>query len=906
MGTSPSLQEGFAKWTTSFDYLRKLFCAMLVEEGEAGLAAFLEGCFSGEPAPTALAAAHSSRYCQALSIVFQLLDVVEENTANQVRRRADDPRRREGEPGFWLWNLNDLRQRGFSEQEVRDAMLGVSAEPVLTAHPTEAKRATVLEHHRTIYLLLVERDNRNFTDVELAIFDRRMKAALERLWRTGEIRQERPDIASEVAGVLHYLRSVFPEAVELLDLRFQHCWRSVFGSEPPPLPGLAVGSWVGGDRDGHPFVTPEVTAETLELLRKNGLVVMRERLLQLGARLSMAESTAPVPQALQDRIAELARTLGDPSASPALARNPGEPWRQLVNLMLVRLSDSERASPDELLADLTLLEQSLIEAGAKHVAAIDVRPTAALVRSFGFHLAALDVRQNSAYHDRAIAGLLQAAGLPRTDYPNWSEEEKLEFLNRELATLRPFTAPHTPLEGEARQMTDLFRVLREQVDRHGTAGLGPIIVSMTRSVTDLLAVYLMAREAGLLVATPEGIACELPVVPLFETIRDLENSDGVMDAFLKHPITRQTLRRARRTPGQDMPEAVIMLGYSDSNKDGGVLASQWALYGAERRLSQVAQANQVRLAFFHGRGGTVGRGAGPTHFFLEAQPPGSLTGRMRITEQGEVISQKYANRLTATYHLERLLAGVTRTSLIHEKLLYTDAAAFTPHPLEGIWSKVAARSYVAYRSLVETEGFVAFFRAATPIDAVEQTQLGSRPSRRTGARSLDDLRAIPWVFSWSEARFHLPGWYGAGTALDELRRESSEDWGSLCEKASKWPMLTYLLHNVEASLMMASPEIMERYASLVPDAGLRSKFLDVILKEYNLAVERLADIFGAPANKRRPRLARAIELRKEALRSLHEDQVSLLAQWRREPGEETLRSLLLTVNAIGMGQKMTG
>lgn len=908
MGPSPALQEGFAKWTSSFDYLRKLFCAMLVEEGEAGLAAFIEGCFSGEPAPSghAVASAHSSRYCQALSIVFQLLDVVEENTANQVRRRADDPRRREGEPGFWLWNLNDLRQRGFSEAEVREAMQSVSAEPVLTAHPTEAKRATVLEHHRTIYLLLVERDNRNFTDVELAIFDRRMKAALERLWRTGEIRQERPDIASEVTGVLHYLRSVFPEAVELLDLRFQHCWRAVFASEPPPLPGLAVGSWVGGDRDGHPFVTPEVTAETLELLRKNGLLVMRERLLQLGARLSMAESSAPVPQALQARIAELAKAVGDVSASPALARNPGEPWRQLVNLMLVRLSDSERASPQELLADLTLLEQSLIEAGAKHVAAIDVRPTAALVRSFGFHLATLDVRQNSAYHDRAIAGLLQAAGLPRTDYPNWSEAEKIEFLNRELVTLRPFTAPHTPLEGEARHMTGLFRVLREHIDRHGTAGLGPIIVSMTRSAADLLGVYLMAREAGLLVTTPEGIACELPVVPLFETIRDLEHSDAVMDAFLKHPITQRTLSRTRRTPAEDRPEAVIMLGYSDSNKDGGVLASQWALYGAERGLSQVAQANQVRLAFFHGRGGTVGRGAGPTHFFLEAQPPGSLTGRMRITEQGEVISQKYANRLTATYHLERLLAGVTRTSIIHEKLLHTGDSAFTPHPLEGVWTKVAARSYVAYRSLVETEGFVAFFRAATPIDAVEQTQLGSRPSRRTGAGSLDDLRAIPWVFSWSEARFHLPGWYGAGTALDELRRESPEDWRSLCAQASKWPMLTYLLHNVEASLMMASPEMMQLYASLVPDSALRTKFLDLILNEYNLAVARLADIFGAPANKRRPRLARAIELRKEALRSLHEDQVSLLAQWRREPGEETLRSLLLTVNAIGMGQKMTG
>ncbi len=908
MGTTPSLQEGFAKWTSAFDYLRNLFCNMLLEEGERELAAFLQSCFNSSssdqspPAPAAL----SSRFCQALSIAFQLLDVVEENTANQVRRRTDDPRRREGEPGFWLWNLNDLRQRGFSEDEVRRAIERVSAEPVLTAHPTEAKRATVLEHHRTIYLLLVERENRHFTEVEQAIFERRLKAALERLWRTGEIRHERPDIESEVAGVLHYLRTVFPEAVELLDLRFQHCWRAVFATEPPPLPSLAVGSWAGGDRDGHPFVTPAVTAETLRLLRKDALAVVRERLQQLGARLSMAEANAPVPHVLEDRIGQLAGKLGDATARPALARNPGEPWRQLVNLMIARLDNAEAASPAELLADLSVLEESLSQAGARNVAAIDVRPAAAVVRSFGFHLATLDVRQNSSYHDRAIGGLLEAAGFPRTDYANWSEPEKLEFLNRELATLRPFTAPHTPLAGEALHMTSLFRVLREHLDRHGPAGLGPIIVSMTRSVADLLGVYLLAREAGLLVVTPGGLASELPVVPLFETIRDLEHSDTVMDAFLKHPITRHTLARSSLSQGEDTPAAMIMLGYSDSNKDGGVFASQWALYQAERRLSQVAQANHVRLTFFHGRGGTVGRGAGPTHFFLEALPPGSLTGRMRITEQGEVISQKYANRLTATYHLERLLAGVTRTSLIHEKLLQAGSAAIAPHPLESVWSKVAARSYTAYRSLVETEGFVDFFRAATPIDAVEQTQLGSRPSRRSGAASLDDLRAIPWVFSWSEARFHLPGWYGAGTALDALRQESPEEWRSLCAQASRWPMLTYLLHNVEASLMMASPEVMQLYASLVTDAGLRATFMDLILREYYLAVEQLAEIFGAPAGKRRRRLALAIELRKEALWQLHREQVRLLAEWRNGSHEETLPALLLTVNAIGMGQKMTG
>lgn len=297
----------------------------------------------------------------------------------------------------------------------------------------------------------------------------------------------------------------------------------------------------------------------------------------------------------------------------------------------------------------------------------------------------------------------------------------------------------------------------------------------------------------------------------------------------------------------------------------------------------------------------MGRGAGPIHFFLEAMPPGSLMGRMRLTEQGEVISQKYANRLTAAYHLERLLAGVTRTSLLHQG--GADPAA---HPLEEIWSQVAARGYRAYRELVESDGFVAFFRAATPVDAVEETQLGSRPARRTGAASLEDLRAIPWAFSWSLARFHLPGWFGTGAALDGLRREQPAEWRALREAAASWPMLTYLLHNVEASIMMADPEIMKLYASLVPDAALRARFMDTILREYGRTEETLEELLGAPAKQRRRRLAMAIDIRKQALLPLHREQVRLLEDFRREPTEETRKALLLTVNAIGMGQKMTG
>jgi phosphoenolpyruvate carboxylase len=868
-----SLREGFSKWTDDFNEIRGLFSEMLEEEGDADLAAFLRSCFDSTMAPRDLPA----EYCQALSIVFQLLDIVEENTANQVRRRAEDPRRQEGEPGLWLYNLADLRNRGFSEASIRAAMEQVSVEPVLTAHPTEAKRATVLEHHRAIYLLLVERDNRRFTEVEAAIFRRRLKAALERLWRTGEIRTERPQVESEVQGVLYYLRWVFPDVVELLDQRFQHSWSAAFGTPPPNLPKLAFGSWVGGDRDGHPLVTPDVTARTLVLLRQAAFAVARERLRQLGSRLSLAETEVPVPAILRDRIEYLCDLLSPEIASKALDRNPREPWRQLINLMLARLENNGYASAAEYIEDFEILEKSLCEAGAHNVAEMDVRPAVAQARVFGFHLATLDIRQNSDYHDRAMAGLLRAAGFAKYDFPNWSEGEKLEFLNRELRTLRPFTGEHMQLDSEAAHVTALFRALRA----HGPDGLGPVIVSMTRSVADLLVVYLLAREGGLLVERDGGLACELAVAPLFETIRDLQNSAGILDKFLSHPITT-------RRPVSDQ---MVMLGYSDSNKDGGVLASQWSLHQAERELTAVAKNHSTRLTFFHGRGGTVGRGAGPTHVFLEALPHGSLTGRMRVTEQGEVIAQKYANRVTATFQLERLLAGVTRTTLLHG-VPHEDVGA-----LESIWPKVAEISFEAYRKLVETDGFVAFFRQATPIDAIEQTQLGSRPSRRTGAGTLHDLRAIPWVFSWSQARFHLPGWYGVGTALNWLRREHPE----ACRHVRKWPFLSYLLHNAEASLMMADPTLMRLYASLAEESPL----LDTILDEYKLSKAVIEELLGDSAI-RRARLALAIQLRRGALDQLHHEQVRLLRSWRKNPSESTLTALLLTINAIGMGQKMTG
>ena len=904
MKANKAQQEGYGKWTEDFEYVRRLFAEMLEEEHEADLAEFLRSCFADGTPP---GAGLSERHCQALSIVFQLLNIVEENTANQVRGRAEDPRHERPEPGLWLSSLAELRDRGYGERAVRDVLERVSVEPVLTAHPTEAKRASVLDHHRVIYTLLVERDNHQFTGLDLAIFHRRLKAAFQRLWRTGEIIQERPDVRSEVRNTMYYLRSVFPDVVESLDLRFQHSWRSAFGSDPPPIPRLSFGSWVGGDRDGHPFVTPEVTSLTLGLLREGALNLLGDRLRGAAMRLSLAAPQAGRLEGLNQRIGEICDLVGD-AAGPAVQRNPSEPWRQLLNLMLVRLEKAAEpspgrgayTSPDELVDDLEVLEASLREAAAWHVADFDVRPLVAQVRVFGFHLATLDIRQNSAFHDRAIAGLLRAAGFEHTDYPDWDEARKLELLDRELRTPRPFTGTHTVLEEEAQRAVRLFRTLRDNLSRFGPQGIGPLIVSFTRSVTDLLAVYLLAREAGLLVETPDGLASEIAVTPLFETIADLGRSEAILEAFLEHPVTRRTLDHLQKRDRKQAREQVVMLGYSDSNKDGGILASHWSLHRAQRSLARLARGRDIRLAFFHGRGGTVGRGAGPVHVFLDALPSGALAGRLRVTEQGEVIAQKYGNRLTATYQLERLLAGVARTSLLHQ------GGEAPPHSLERMWPGVVDRSYQAYRQLVDMKGFIDFFHQATPIDVIEQSRIGSRPARRTGRQEVEDLRAIPWVFSWSQARFHLPGWYGVGTALEALRRERPGDWRRVRSGLKTWPFLSYLLHNVEAALMMADTGLMELYASLVKDQDLRETILGLILAEHRRAETLINELFGGTPEERRPRLALAIKLRECALKPLHREQVRLLAAWRARPSERLLRPLLLTVNAIAMGQKMTG
>ncbi|MBN8527413.1 MAG: phosphoenolpyruvate carboxylase, partial [Planctomycetes bacterium] len=518
----------------------------------------------------------------------------------------------------------------------------------------------------------------------------------------------------------------------------------------------------------------------------------------------------------------------------------------------------------------------------------------------------LDVRQNSAVHDQALAQLLCAAGVDAAGWAQWSEKDRLALLDAELRTSRPLLHGDTPLGEEAQRVVGTYRALAAHRAAHGADGIGALIVSMTRSLSDLLSVYVLAREAGLVARVQDarhgaGLASELPVVPLFETIGDLRGSGEILGAFLAHPVTRRSLALQGGAPQQ------VMLGYSDSCKDGGILASQWNLHRAQELLARVGHEAGVRIRFFHGRGGTVSRGAGPTHRFLEALPHGSLSGDIRVTEQGEVIAQKYANPVTATYHLEMLAAGTAATSALHA-LPGTDPFS----ALHPVVDRVAEASRAAYERLLGTDGFLTYFVEATPIDVLEHASIGSRPSRRSGKRTLADLRAIPWVFGWNQSRHYLPGWYGLGTALEELSRSDPEGFAALRGNVRRWRFLTYALSNIESNLASSAPDLMRDYAALVSDPEVRDAFLARILDEHARTTRMLEAVFGSPLAERRPRLARTLQLRDAGLRALHAHQIALIRRWRelrrgdQAQADALLPSLLMTVNAIAGGLRTTG
>ncbi|MEY3079178.1 MAG: hypothetical protein RL086_331 [Bacteroidota bacterium] len=901
-------------------FLLQAFKDVLIENGEIDVASTIPLLQNKIDVGTFL----DDRGVQLYSILFQLVHIVEVNGAVQQRRKEENQDLSQVR-GLWAYQINKVKQAGIDAVAITSALKNTRVEPVLTAHPTEAKRATVLEHHRELYLLLVERENTMFSNQELMTNKEKIKSSLYRLWKTGEIYLEKPDVPSEIRNVLHYFTNVFPEVLPILDRRLIQAWeflgynkKDLF--EHKAFPQVTFGNWVGGDRDGHPLVTSKVTVETLKQLRLNAFVVLRRKLTQLVKQLSFALNIEDAPDHLQWRVGELLLELGE-NAYEVYNRNKGEAFRQFISLIIEKLplatarghatalherSISYRYS-FELKKDLALLQSALKDYGAITISEIEIHESIRLVETFGFHLAKLDVRQNSAFHDKAISQLINATGKSGDWFIHASEEDRLAFIEEELTSGRPFVRNLNDLADEARNVMEVYAVISEHVQQYGTEGIGSLIVSMTRNVSDLLVVYILAREAGLTRYTPEGMVCMLPVVPLLETIEDLSNGPAILVAFLSHPVTLRSLKYQAQQQEILSISQQVMIGYSDSNKDGGLLCSQWNLHKAQINLSNAANKFGIKIRFFHGKGGTISRGAGPTHYFVQALPGHSFNGDIRLTEQGETIEQKYANRVNAVYNLEVL----TASSLSHS--LLGSLKEPSGHPLTDILEWMAQESQNVYTQLLNEQGFIAFFRQATPIDALEQSRIGSRPSRRTGAYSLADLRAIPWVFAWSQARYNMTSWYGIGSTLEKLRAERPKDYEKFQIALKDDPFIRYFITNVDTSLARSSIHIMKDYAELVDNKNIRNKFSQLFEKELFLTEAHLSFLLDKTLEERRPRHYYSNLLRNSLIEDLHRSQIRLLKEWRMlvksddsQQSDKTLVSLLLTINAIASATGQTG
>jgi phosphoenolpyruvate carboxylase len=519
-------------------------------------------------------------------------------------------------------------------------------------------------------------------------------------------------------------------------------------------------------------------------------------------------------------------------------------------------------------------------------------PLERMVACFGFHLAKLDIRQNSAYHDKAIAQILKTIDEKESDFENWNEEKRIDFLNKILENNSPLTDITISYGPEADNILDCYRVISQHIYQYGAEGIGSFIVSMTRNLSDLLVVYLFMKETQLLNTS-------IKVVPLLETIEDLNNGPQILDRFLQHSITK--IRASKMNYNQE-----VMLGYSDSNKDGGTIASKWNLHKAEQKLSEIAKKNNTSLYFFHGTGGTISRGGGKYHRFLESMPLNTVNGNIKITVQGESIAQLFGNPMTATYNLNALTSGVAKQSIASKLNLNDQQYSF------DIMDYLSQKSYEHYRDLIETDGFIDFYSKVTCIDVLEKSKIGSRPARRTGTRTLNDLRAIPWVFSWNLSRISLTGWYGLGYALKKLKTEKPDDFQRLKQNIKNWPFLKFLMIQTETNLLLSDVKVMNLYFNLDDNDEERLLFMSKITTEYNDSLQFLEELFDEKAKIRRKGQYDNLKWRSEKLYVLHELHLQQLKHWRNLSEENTndkekfLTKLLSIINALSSGLKNTG
>ncbi|WP_142850965.1 phosphoenolpyruvate carboxylase [Telmatospirillum sp. J64-1] len=841
---------------------------------------------------------------RAYSYFLHLTNTAEDQ--HHIRRNRDHAIA--GSPpreGSLLRALERLDEAGVSPERLREVLDHALVSPVLTAHPTEVQRKSILSLHRKVAELLAEQDRARLTPEEHAENEVALQAAILTLWRTRMLRPQRLAVIDEVKNGISHYKDTFLNELPKLYCRFEDMLRERYPEQDWSLhPFFRIGSWIGGDRDGNPFVTAPILRETVRLQSAAALDHYLFEVHHLGGELPLSQLLAPVTPELEALAAR------SPDTSPHRA---DEPYRRALTGIYARLAATVKvldqqealrsavgqaqpyASSQELLEDLQILSTSLTAHGAAKLAARRLRRLILAVQVFGFHLAPVDLRQNSDVHQRTIGELLAVAGRC-ADYAALSEDERIALLAEEIANPRPLYSPYLSYSEETAGELAIFFTAREIKAKYGDVTLPNCIISKTDGASDLLEVALLLKETGLLQPGAEPRS-SMNVIPLFETIEDLRQAPAIMERLFSLPVYRALV--ASRGNEQE-----VMLGYSDSNKDGGFLTSGWELYKAEIELCKLFDRHKIRMRLFHGRGGSVGRGGGPSYQAILAQPVGAVAGQIRITEQGEVIGSKYGNPDVGRRNLEIIAAGTLEASLLDLENDVESAEAFYDS-----MERLSRLAFAAYRDLVyETPGFVQYFRESTPISEIANLNIGSRPASRTKSDRIEDLRAIPWVFSWAQCRLMLPGWYGFGSAIEAWLAETPDGLSQLQRMYQAWPFFRTLLSNVDMVLAKSDLAIASRYAELVTDEEIRTRILGRLRDEWHRTRKHLLAITGQEdVLAENPLLMRSIRNRFPYMDPLNHLQIELLRRHRAgETDERVRRGIHMTINGVAAGLRNSG
>jgi len=858
---------------------------------------------------------------RAFNTFYALSNLVEEDYTH--RRRRQKFRDGKGESlwkGSFLSTTRELHQNGVSATQLQEIVNQMQYIPVFTAHPTEARRRTLMDLQRNIFLVIDALQNSSLIGEEAASLKRQLKAKIQLLWRTNEVRTLKPTVYDEINYGLYYFRESLFDAIPQVYRYFERAIRKTYGTnngiDVPSF--LRFGSWIGGDRDGNPFVTSDITRHAVRRHMQETLTIYRTKVKKLESSLTHSEDFITLDPLFAARLQALNTAYATATFKDRPELHSTEPYRRALSIILYRLKMTlkvvkqrvekkgyKKGHADiyphaaEFLNDIKLIKTSLKMHDDHDIAGRGIKDLMRLVETCGFGLYKLDIRQESTIHTETVAEVLQQI-TPDVDYRQLEEAERLNHLSTLVErTNLPMPNPAS-LSAQSIETLAVFDVMTEMRREAGEDVFGTYVISMTHTASHVMEVLLLAKLAGLVGYNADGTAfCNIAISPLFETIEDLKHIEAVLSNLLQNPCYRHLL-----SVSGDLQE--VMLGYSDSCKDGGILASNWNLYNAQTQVIALTEQYKVKCRLFHGRGGTVGRGGGPTHEAILSQPAGTVHGQIKFTEQGEVLSNKYSNIETAVYEL-----SVGATGLLKASQCLIEKPAPAEQQFLSTMSELAWVGEQSYRDLTEnTEGFLDYFYEITPVQEIGQLNIGSRPSHRnTGDRSKSSLRAIPWVFGWAQARHTLPAWFGIGSAIEAFRSENADADQILRQMYQEWPAFKALLSNVQMALFKAQMNIAKEYAQLMPDQVLATSIFTKIQHEFEqtkTAILEIAEINELIEND--PLLHYSMGRRDPYLDPLNHIQITLLRRHRQSADNDTdwINLLLRTINAIAGGMRNTG